>query len=61
MEIRRVQFADTRVGDKERVHWLLFESHEARRPLRVLSDYEVDDLLDQIEAQRRRETKGGCR
>lgn len=36
-------------------HWLLFEDGRIATPLRVLSDFEVDSLLEQIEEQRGQE------
>lgn len=40
-------------GEPRQADWLLYEDGQMTRPLRVLSDGEVDSLLDQIDEQRK--------
>lgn len=39
-------------GESRQADWLLYEDGQLARPLRVLTDGEVDSLLDQIHEQR---------
>jgi hypothetical protein len=39
-------------GGSETIHWVLYESGQFATPLRVLSEFEVDALIDSVDAQR---------
>lgn len=48
--VRRMQMATH--ANRRDIIWAMFEVGELRKPLRILTDFEMDDIIDQVNAQR---------